>query len=97
MLFTLHFFFELYGDHRDLHVLTHSFPTRRSSDLDTRDGKDYSANATYEIDSESTDFRISGFYVRTDRSETERSFEYDDPTAITGPLPAGNQIGRAHV
>src|SRR3546814_15603264 len=27
------FFFLLYGDHRDLHVLTHSFPTRRSSDL----------------------------------------------------------------
>src|SRR3546814_19224655 len=27
------FFFSRYGDHRDLHVLTHSFPTRRSSDL----------------------------------------------------------------
>src|SRR3546814_19998930 len=27
------FFFYLYGDPRDLHVLTHSFPTRRSSDL----------------------------------------------------------------
>src|SRR3546814_7238516 len=27
------FFFKRYGDHRDLHVLTHSFPTRRSSDL----------------------------------------------------------------
>src|SRR3546814_4542775 len=27
------FFFKVYGDHRDLHVLTHSFPTRRSSDL----------------------------------------------------------------
>src|SRR3546814_16690997 len=27
-------FFEGDGDHRDLHVLTHSFPTRRSSDLD---------------------------------------------------------------
>src|SRR3546814_21163685 len=27
------FFFECYGDHRELHVLTHSFPTRRSSDL----------------------------------------------------------------
>src|SRR3546814_13862804 len=26
-------FFSCYGDHRDLHVLTHSFPTRRSSDL----------------------------------------------------------------
>src|SRR3546814_6631241 len=28
------FFFYRYGDHRDLHVLTHSFPTRRSSDLE---------------------------------------------------------------
>src|SRR3546814_12749415 len=28
------FVFECYGDHRDLHVLTHSFPTRRSSDLE---------------------------------------------------------------
>src|SRR3546814_15348987 len=27
------FFFYCYGDHRDLHVLTHSFPTRRSADL----------------------------------------------------------------
>src|SRR3546814_15214767 len=26
--------FQGYGDHRDLHVLTHSVPTRRSSDLD---------------------------------------------------------------
>src|SRR3546814_1988438 len=29
------YFFEGYGDHLDLHVLTHSFPTRRSSDLAT--------------------------------------------------------------
>src|SRR3546814_1381214 len=27
------FFFECYGHHLDLHVLTHSFPTRRSADL----------------------------------------------------------------
>src|SRR3546814_10773683 len=27
------FCFEISGDHRDLHVLTHSFPNRRSSDL----------------------------------------------------------------
>src|SRR3546814_16662944 len=27
------FFFSIYGDHPDLHVLTHSFPTRRSSEL----------------------------------------------------------------
>src|SRR3546814_13668942 len=29
----VYFFFYLSGDHRDLHVLTHSFPPRRSSDL----------------------------------------------------------------
>src|SRR3546814_8295050 len=29
----LSLFFYRYGDHRDLHGLTHSFPTRRSSDL----------------------------------------------------------------
>src|SRR3546814_10037639 len=27
------FFYVCYGDHPDLHVLNHSFPTRRSSDL----------------------------------------------------------------
>src|SRR3546814_21036266 len=32
-LLLLFCFFELYGDHRELHVLTHSFPTRRSSYL----------------------------------------------------------------
>src|SRR3546814_16528032 len=30
----LDLFLEGSGDHRDLHVLTHTFPTRRSSDLD---------------------------------------------------------------
>src|SRR3546814_12745356 len=30
------FFFSLVGDHRDLHVLPHSCPTRRSSDLHDR-------------------------------------------------------------
>lgn len=64
----------------------------REDQRDTRDGKDYSANLNYEIDGETTDFRISGFYVRTDRTETERSFEYDDPTAVTGPLPDGNLL-----
>src|SRR3546814_3797464 len=34
-LFLVFFFFLVYGDHQDLHVLTHSFPTRRSSDLST--------------------------------------------------------------
>src|SRR3546814_10762702 len=30
------FIFTWYGDHRGLHLLTHSFPTRRSSDLSWR-------------------------------------------------------------
>src|SRR3546814_20078413 len=33
------------ADHRDLHVLTHSFPTRRSSDLDVT----YSCPAGWEV------------------------------------------------
>src|SRR3546814_20245895 len=33
-IFFYMFVFKGYGDHRDLHVLTHSFPTRRSSDLE---------------------------------------------------------------
>lgn len=64
----------------------------REDQTDTRDGKDYSVNATYEIDGETTDFQIRGFYVRTDRTETERSFEYDEPTAITGPVPGGSLL-----
>src|SRR3546814_5854212 len=35
-LFLRSFLFEGCGDHRDLHVLTHSFPTLRSSDLDRK-------------------------------------------------------------
>ncbi len=65
----------------------------REDQVDTRDGKDYSFNATYDIKGDSTDFSINGFYVHTDRTETERSFEYDHPTNINGPIratPPGN-------
>lgn len=58
----------------------------REDQTDTRDGTDYAFNATYDIDGETTDFELSGYYVRTDRIEDERSFEYNDPTAITGPV-----------
>src|SRR3546814_10480669 len=46
------FFFKCYGDHRDLHVLTHSFPTRRSSDLAARD---YNANRYHKPGDEDAD------------------------------------------
>ncbi len=65
----------------------------REDQVDTRDGKDYSFNATYDIKGDTTDFSINGFYVHTDRTETERSLEYNHPTNINGPIratPPGN-------
>lgn len=65
----------------------------REDQTDTRDGKDYSVNATYEIDGGDTNFQIRGFYVRTDRTEDERSYEYNDPTAVNGPVRNGAASG----
>jgi outer membrane receptor for ferrienterochelin and colicin len=67
----------------------------REDQSDTRDGTDYAFNAAWGIDGEITDFEINGSYVRTDRKESERSFEYDDPTATTGSVgasPGGNLL-----
>ncbi|UUR08902.1 TonB-dependent receptor plug domain-containing protein [Sphingomonas glaciei] len=58
----------------------------REDQSDTRDGTDYNVNASYGLDLGATRAELSGFYVHTDRTETERSFEYDDPTARTGPV-----------
>lgn len=58
----------------------------REDQTDTRDGTDYAFNATYDIEGEATDLKLSGYYVRTERTEDERSFEYNSPTAITGPV-----------
>ena len=65
----------------------------REDQVDTRDGKDYSFNATYDIKGDTTDFSLNSFYVHTDRTETERSLEYNHPTNINGPIratPPGN-------
>ena len=65
----------------------------REDQTDTRDGEDYALNATYGIDLGDTQLSVTGFYVRTDRTETERSYEYNHPTAINGSVrgtPAGN-------
>lgn len=68
----------------------------REDQIDTRDGKDYSANINYEIRGATTDLTLSAFYVHTDRVEDERSFEYDDPTATNGsvrnPVSPGNLL-----
>jgi outer membrane receptor protein involved in Fe transport len=64
----------------------------REDQTDTRDGTDYSFNAAYNLDGATTDIELSAFIVRTDRIEDERSFEYNDPTAITGPIRRGGNL-----
>lgn len=61
----------------------------REDQTDTRDGKDYSFNGSYVIDSEATEFVLNGFYVRTDRVEDERSYEYNAVSGTPGPVPNG--------
>ncbi len=62
----------------------------REDQTDTRNGTDYAFNASWGIETETTEFEILGNYVRTERTEDERSFEYDDPTAINGPVRTTN-------
>jgi outer membrane receptor protein involved in Fe transport len=48
--------------------------------IDTRDGTDYSANASYQGDLGGGKLDLSAFYVRTERTQDEDSFEYRGPT-----------------
>lgn len=49
----------------------------REDQSDVRDGTDTSGNLSYSRDIGSGRLKLDGFYVRTDRSETEHSREYD--------------------
>ncbi|MEO5587322.1 MAG: TonB-dependent receptor plug domain-containing protein, partial [Novosphingobium sp.] len=60
--------------------------SNREDQSDTRDGMDYALNGSWAIKNDTTEFELSGNYVRTDRTENERSFEYNDETAVTGPV-----------
>jgi len=85
-----------YGDspENNPNFATEDFDNREDQ-TDVRDGTDYAFNASWGIDTETTRFEILGNFVRTERVENERSFEYDDPTAISGPVratPAGNLL-----
>lgn len=43
---------------------------------DTRNGEDYSLNASYDVQGEGQTLKLSGYFVRTDRYEDEDSYEY---------------------
>ncbi len=71
----------------------------REDQSDVRDGFDYAANGSWGIDTGTTKFELAGNYVHTKRTEDERSFEYNDPTALTGPVRravAGNLLTDNH-
>lgn len=65
----------------------------REDQTDTRDGTDYSFNSSYDVELDATSsLALSAFYVKTDRKESERSFEYNHPLLINGPVTAGNLL-----
>src|SRR3546814_12631065 len=81
------FLFELYDDHRDLHVLTHSFPTRRSSDLAE---KQILRALSKMSRSTQTDKLTSAF--ETHREETEKQIErLEQVFEMCGKRPQGKQ------
>jgi len=53
----------------------------REDQTDVRDGTDYSANGSYTRDIGTGRLSLSGLYVVTDRTQTENSIEYNDPTS----------------
>src|SRR3546814_16553786 len=87
--FSVMFFFECYGDHRNLHVLTHSFPTRRSSDLLPRWERVASVWAHRAF------YLLLILLPLTGLMAVSGGAEADGRTST--PLLGGIQIGRAHV
>jgi outer membrane receptor protein involved in Fe transport len=55
----------------------------REDQIDTRDGTDDSLNLSYTRDLGTGRLSLSGLYVRTDRTETEHSEEFNDPTSTS--------------
>jgi TonB-dependent receptor len=66
----------------------------REDQTDLRDGTDYSFNASYKTPLAGGDLDLSAFYVKTDRTQDERSLEYN--TAAGGnpaPIVFGKTTG----
>ncbi len=68
-----------YGDPADTTLDNYEVQT------DTRDGTDYSANASYQIDLGESRLELGAFYVHTDRTQDEDSLEYNGPTQNQTP------------
>ncbi|MCF2860844.1 TonB-dependent receptor [Pseudoalteromonas sp. Cnat2-41] len=69
-----------------------TFDNREHQD-DTRDGDDTSLNASYEYTfNDGAYFDISGIWVDTERSEDERSYEYNHPSTASGDAANGGSL-----
>ncbi|MEO1596460.1 MAG: TonB-dependent receptor [Pseudomonadota bacterium] len=80
------------GPENNPNFVTEDFDNREDQ-TDIRDGTDYSFNGRYTISLDGGgEFELGGFVTYTDREESERSFEYDDPSAITGPVSDGGNL-----
>ncbi|MDX2238971.1 MAG: TonB-dependent receptor [Hyphomonadaceae bacterium] len=53
---------------------------------DVRDGTDYSANFSYEIDAFGGELSFDGFYVHTERTQNEDSIEYNEGIVDTDEI-----------
>src|SRR3546814_18901011 len=73
--------FYIAGDHRDLHVLTHSFPTRRSSDL-------VRCTRRTLVHAERAGFRKDDRVAVTGRDGRRRRGHRDRDAGARGPVPA---------
>jgi iron complex outermembrane receptor protein len=58
----------------------------REDQSDVRNGADYAGNISWGFKDGDDKFELSANYVRTEREQIERSFEYDDETSTTGPV-----------
>src|SRR6059058_6075900 len=87
------FFFKRYGDHRDLHVVTHSFPTRRSSDLSSPIGWSSEATTREASRSSSTCSSRSEEHTSELQSRNDNSYAVFCLKKKTGELPAAAAAG----
>src|SRR3546814_18212262 len=93
------FCFSLYGDHRDLHVLTHSFPTRRTSELSSTRRPSITPRSITSSIWPRIPPAIAGWAAPASVVPLALAYRHDYPVifAITCIFCENNKIGRAHV
>src|SRR3546814_20812034 len=105
-------FFDCYGDHHDRHVMTHSFPSRRSSDLGS-DDKGFVGGSGQQADAADEDSKRLPRLREGDKPakkgvDAEQHFTQPPPRFSEASLvkrleelgigrPSTYEIGRAHV